>query len=221
MTKVTHGFVSFTEVESGHHGSYNEWHLFDHMPEQFPLPGVVFGQRWALTPELRAHRHAVDPLDRIHYFTLYLLTEPIDATLRDFFALASELRAKNRFHEHRTAHLAGPLEVTACVAAPAALISAEAVPYRPNRGVHVRLSATAADTVDADLTGHPGVSGAWTFTGSDLSPPELRNLTMTVAWLDQDPAVVAANLPAAPASTEFAATLASIDPFGAMDWFDG
>ncbi len=215
MKTVTHGFVSFTEVEAGHHASYNQWHLFDHMPEQVPLPGVVFGQRWVLTPELRAHRHATHPLDRIHYFTLYLLAEPIADTLRDFVALAGDLRAKNRFHEHRTSHLAGPLVVTRCDAASAALVSGEAVPYRPNRGVHVRLAAEAAD-----LTGRPGLAGAWTFTGSDLSPPELQNLTMTVAWLDQDPAIAASGLPPVTDSTTFAATLASIDPFGATNWFD-
>ena len=113
--KATHGFVSFTEVDAGAHQSYNQWHVFDHMPEQFPLPGIVFGQRWVLTPELRSHMHASSPLDRIHYVTLYLMAEPIDATLRDFRALAVELREKDRFHTQRVSHLSGVLIRDECV----------------------------------------------------------------------------------------------------------
>jgi hypothetical protein len=214
--KVTHGFVSFTEVEAGHHRSYNQWHLFDHMPEQFPLPGIVFGQRWVLTPALRAFMKAETPLDRVHYVTLYLLGEPIEATLRDFRDLAVALREKNRFHEHRTAHAFGPMAVRACVAAPRALVAAEALPYRPNRGVHVRLAATTDAPADAPATA--GVAGAWTFTGTALSPPDLQDATLTVQWLDDAPASVAPTLSAEGAS--FDATLAAIDPWAAWDWFD-
>ena len=54
MAKVRIGFFSFTEItDPAEHRSYNEWHQLDHMPEQFPLPGVVFGQRWVSTPACR------------------------------------------------------------------------------------------------------------------------------------------------------------------------
>lgn len=210
--KVTHGFVSFTEVEAGHHRSYNEWHLFDHMPEQVPLPGVVFGQRWVLTPELRSYMHANEPLDRTHYFTLYLMAEPIDDTLRAFRELAVELRDKGRFHEQRTAHLFGPLAVSDCVASPAALVSGEALPYRPNRGVYVCLTDAPIEVVS-----RPGVAGAWTFTGTSLSPPELQGRSMTVAWLDDEAGSVA---PALTRQGSFSATFAAIDPSGSWDWFE-
>ena len=52
--KVVAGFFSFTEVEAGAHRSYNEWHLFDHLPEQFVLPGIAGGWRWVRTPALAA-----------------------------------------------------------------------------------------------------------------------------------------------------------------------
>ena len=40
--KPTHGFFSFTEVtDPAEHRSYNEWHQLDHLPEQFPLAGIV------------------------------------------------------------------------------------------------------------------------------------------------------------------------------------
>lgn len=212
--KVTNGFVSFTEVEAGHHHSYNEWHLFDHMPEQFPLDGLVFGQRWVLTPALREHMHATGPLDRIHYVTLYLMADPIDDTLRAFRSLAVALRDQHRFHEHRTAHLFGPMTVAAAHASPTALISAEAVPYRPNRGVHIRLGPA----IEAPPLDTPGVAGTWTFQGSPLSPPDLGDQTLHISWLDGPPMTLAPELHTD--NGDFSATLATVDPHSPWDWFD-
>ncbi|MEY2396993.1 MAG: hypothetical protein QOJ00_167 [Actinomycetota bacterium] len=216
--RVTNGFVSFTEVEPGHHATYNAWHLFDHMPEQFPLAGLVFGQRWVLTPALRRSARAEPPLDRTHYFTLYLMAEPIEQTLHEFRDLAVALRDKNRFHEHRTSHLAGPLEVSDASAAPAALVGADAVPYRPNRGAHVWLTQTAVPL--DEVCAIEGVAGAWAFAPSELSPPELQPMTMTVAWLDGDPTDAATVLADVVETARFSATLAAIDPWSRWDWFD-
>ncbi|HET9728718.1 MAG TPA: hypothetical protein VFR41_04815, partial [Acidimicrobiia bacterium] len=163
MSKVKVGFFSFTEItDPDEHHSYNEWHMLDHMPEQFPLDGIAWGQRWVSTPGCRAARTASEqPLDPIHYVTLYLMAEPIDRTLAEFQALGRELHAKDRFHLHRVARLSGPFPVVECAAAPRVLISAAAVPYRPHRGVHVTVAPEPLD-VNA-LVGLPGVAGAWTF----------------------------------------------------------
>ena len=62
MAKVQIGFFSFTEItDPAEHRSYNEWHQLDHMPEQYPLAGVVFGQRWVSTPACRRARAYDDP----------------------------------------------------------------------------------------------------------------------------------------------------------------
>ena len=92
MNKVRLGFISFTEItDPREHHAYNEWHQLDHMPEQFPLDGIAYGQRWVSTPACRAARAASGPLlDSIHYVTLYLMTEPIDRTLREFRALGKD-----------------------------------------------------------------------------------------------------------------------------------
>ena len=113
--KVAYGFFSFTEVtDPAEHRSYNEWHQLDHLPEQFPLPGIVYGQRWVSTPACRAARVVSEPdLDPIHYVTCYLMAEPIDETLDEFFALGAELHRLDRFHQHRQAHLTGPFRVRA------------------------------------------------------------------------------------------------------------
>lgn len=233
--KAAAGFVSFTEVtRSDEHHAYNEWHLFDHLPEQLPLPGIVWGQRWVLPPELRAHGSAAPPLDRVHYVTLYLLSEPVDETLADFRALGRRLREADRFHLHRTSHLSGPLRVESCAAAHRVLVSGEAIPYRPSTGVHVRVergtggaSAVRGDDASAALLDVPGVAGVWTFAGDPaVSPPALVSLRATWCWLDGDPAEVAAAIErtsvvgAARAESIFSRVLVTVDPFDPWDWFD-
>ena len=209
--KVAVGFFSFTEVtDPAEHHAYNEWHQLDHMPEQFPLPGIVYGQRWVSTPACRAARAASGPLlDPIHYVTLYLMAEPIDATLRDFYSLGKYLHEVDRFHLHRKAHLSGPFAVETTAAAPRVLVSAAAVPYRPHRGVYV----TVGDTRDvATLCATDGVAGAWAFADADRR--------ITVAWIDGDVAATGAALGGgAPADAEFAGAFETITPWE-WTWFD-
>lgn len=212
MAHVAYGFASFTEVEPGHHRSYNEWHLFDHMPEQYPLDGIVFGQRWVLTPALREHMHATEPLSRIHYVTLYLMAEPIDATLLAFQGLARELRDKGRFHEQRHAHLAGAMRVVTTTAADHALVRPEAIPFRPHRGVHVRVGGAAV------APDHPGVAGTWTFHGDEHAPDALVGERVSWSWLDGDPVALAPDLGRDGAT--FSATFDVVPTFGPWEWFD-
>src|SRR4029077_21236869 len=140
MSKVKVGFFSFTEItDPSEHHAYNEWHMLDHMPEQYPLDGIAYGQRWVSTPACRAARAASgERLDPIHYVTLYLMTDPVERTLQEFMELGRYLRSVDRFHLHRRACLSGPFRFVAAGAAPRVLISAEAVPDGPKRGVYVQ-----------------------------------------------------------------------------------
>jgi len=251
VAKVRLGFFSFTEVtDPGEHRSYNEWHQLDHMPEQFPLPGVVFGQRWVSTPACRRARVYDDPaLAPIHYMTLYLMGEPVDATLDQFLALGETLRSAGRFHEHRRARLSGPLSVTGMVAAPRVHVSPEAIPYRPNCGVYVVVRegtepderAAGATTASGDahdeearlaasLLGADGVAGVWSFaTDSRFARHVWRPgaKTIAVAYLDVDPVAQAAALGdlvhaavvGSPRGVLFAGPLETITPWH-WDWFD-
>jgi len=198
MDKVAAGFFSFTEItEPAEHRAYNEWHQLDHLPEQFPLPGIVFGQRWVSTPELRQRRVvSAPPLDGVHYMTLYLMAEPLLGTMADFRALAERMREEGRFHQHRRARLTGLFQVATTMAAPRIRVSAAAVPYRPNRGVYVIVERCAGSR-DPGAQEHEleefcevhGVAGAWSFTPPDpeeLSPWRSGDLCITVCWLDAD-----------------------------------
>ena len=219
MAKVRLGFFSFTEItDPSEHRAYNEWHQLDHMPEQYPLPGVVFGQRWVSTPACRTARAYDDiSLAPIHYMTLYLMGEPVDATLEEFRALGQHLHAVGRFHEHRRSRLSGPFTVTSQEAAARVLVSARSVPYRPNRGVYVVVregsalaggesSSTGAVRHDRRVEDEPltgalleagGVAGVWTFATDrrfDAHSWRPGDKTITVCYLDAEPLAVASRL---------------------------
>jgi len=236
MNKVKVGFFSFTEItDPGEHRSYNEWHQLDHMPEQYPLPGMAFGQRWVSTPECRAAR-VVDGelLAPIHYVTLYLMTEPVTVTLEAFHALGGELRKLGRFHQHRRAWLSGPFAVDVIDAAPRVLISAEAVPYRPNRGAYIVVEdlppgARADGDVNVPtLLETPGVAGVWSFVSDQERHLAWRpgRRRITVCFLDESPMAVAPRLgdvvggwrPDADAVVH-AGPLEAVVPWQ-WDWFD-
>jgi hypothetical protein len=211
MNKVEVGFFSFTEVtDPKEHHAYNEWHQLDHMPEQYPMPGLAFGQRWVSTPACRQARAVdEDPLSPVHYMTLYLMTAPVSETLTRFMDLGQRLRSLGRFHKHRRSHLSGPFQLLEAHVAGRVLVSAEAIPYRPNLGVYVVVEDTSAThPSDADLrflhevhlpclVEHPGVAGAWSFaTGPRYGelPWTPGDHRITVVYLDRPPVDVAAEL---------------------------
>jgi hypothetical protein len=186
------GFFSFTEVtQPSAHRAYNEWHRLDHMPEQFSLDGVLFGQRWVCTPDCREARVAVSPLlEPCHYMTLYLMRDA--GVLPAFFDLAQRLRQADRFFADRRAHLSGPFEVRDRWVSPRVKVSATAVPHRPARGIYV----VVGPPVDgAAMVAHQGVAGAWSFAaieGAAADPSLDRHIT--VAFIDGDLVTTASQL---------------------------
>jgi len=198
INKVKVGFLSFTEILDGRHREYNEWHLFDHMPEQFKLEGLQWGQRWVATPDLMHRRlFANGTLAPTQYLTLYMMTEPVAQALDDFYALGRELHRNGRWFDARKSHLSGPFTLVKTYASPRLAFDADAIPYRPNRGIFVTAQADAEDATDAaldearqwydqvhipELLGVRGVAGCWWFEDTE-------GRTIRVYWLDDDPAV--------------------------------
>ncbi|MGP0032915.1 MAG: hypothetical protein ACLPVF_20710 [Acidimicrobiales bacterium] len=211
------GFFSFTEItDPSAHRAYNEWHRLDHMPEQFSLDGILFGQRWVCAPWCRRSRVAVSPLlEPCHYMTLYLMRDA--SVLPGFAALAEHLRRADRFFAARVAHLSGPFPVRDRWVAPRIKVSPAAVPFRPAEGIYV-IVGPAVD--GAALVGLDGVAGAWGFADDD------GNRHITVAFVDGELAVVAEDLghwcaernPVSQAM-EWAGPLERIDA-DSGDWFD-
>ena len=214
MNRVKVGFFSLSHPSpSGDDRPYLEWHQLDHMPEQYQLPGLVFGQRWAATPACRAVRIAdSDGWERVDHVVCYLMGSPVDQTIDDFFTLGRHLAELGRFAGALPAQYVGALRLLEAHAAPAALVSAEVVPFRPNRGVYLIVEAPIEGTLpevrDAylqrqhveilpGLVSVPGVAGAWAFatTPAIRRPPFTDGaFRMTLCYLDDEPATVGERL---------------------------
>ena len=205
------GFFTFTEVtDPSAHEAYNAWHQLDHLPEQFTIDGITFGQRWVRSPRCRsAEAGSGDRLEPFHYMTLYLMRDA--EVLAPFQALGERLWAESRFFRARRALLSGPFEVVGAWAAPRVAISAGAVPFRPAHGVY----AVVGPAIDGErLIDAPGVAGAWQFRDEER--------TVTVAFVDGDLWQAAAELGALCAEhgpdLEWAGPLERVDAFR-WDWF--
>jgi hypothetical protein len=243
--KVKAGFFSFTEVLDGRHREYNEWHLLDHMPENFKLEGLQWGQRWVATPELIERRFfAKGELAASQYLTLYIITDPLNQALDEFQALGRTLDSLGRFFKLRRSHLSGPFKFVKAYAAPRVLVDADVIPYRPNRGLFVTVEDHAEDATHAaldearqwydrvhipDLLSVRGVAGCWWFEAmGDANPP---GRTVRAYWLDDDPVAFHDDLEAKTPTfsmmdlskayrTLLVGTYQSIPWESSFDWFD-
>ncbi|MGD1257864.1 hypothetical protein ACKUT9_26965 [Mycobacterium seoulense] len=186
-------------------GSYLRWHLLDHMPEQYQLPGIVHGLRWIADGDYPAHRLATHgPLGEIGNAVHYLVGDPVEETFDDFVTLGRALRENGRFPVVRPSLQVAGLRLLQWQSSPRAFVSAEVVPFRPHRGI-VLIVEEPADGRRPDawlqwlhaehlpaLLAVPGTAGAWTF-GSSAAwshlPPGWRtdHQYITVVYLDDDP----------------------------------
>jgi hypothetical protein len=185
----------------GNDARYLEWHHLDHLPQQYEIEGMLYGQRWVSTPECRAMRTAQsDRFQPVNHVVHYLLGEPVAKAVDDFFALRDHLIEVGRFPERLPNRLVAGCEPVEVHAAASAYVTADIVPYRPNRGVylvieradppHDRVSDTARwSPADVDaLLAIDGVAGLWTFAPSTLRPDEFSQSGYTIAacYLDGD-----------------------------------
>jgi hypothetical protein len=213
MNKIKIGFFSLSHHSpGGDDRAYLEWHQLDHMPEQYQLPGLLFAQRWASTAACEAVRAAaVDDWAKTAHVVCYLMGNPLDETIDEFFILGRALAEMGRFSQSLPKQYLAGLRLLHAQASPRALISDEVVPYRPNRGIYLiveeptdtdagvqdeyiqRMHAEALPT----LVSVPGVAGALAFGTSPairrdtFSPGTYR---ITTCYLDEDPATVGERL---------------------------
>ena len=202
--RVRAGIISLTPpTPSDDDGSYLRWHLLDHMPEQYQLPGIVLGQRWTADGDYLTNRLAGDgPLADAGNVVTYLVGDPVQETLDDFMALGGRLAQLGRFPERRPSLALRMLAAHRGHAAPQALVSPDVVPFRPHRGVLLLIeepteAAPAAwwDWLDAEhhpsLLEVPGTAGAWTFRSTDAwqlpAAAQGPDVYATIIYLDGDP----------------------------------
>jgi hypothetical protein len=188
----------------GDDSRYLRWHQLDHLPQQFSIPGLLHGQRWVSTPACRAQRAVQsDRFEPVNHVVHYLMGEPVDRTVDEFFALRDHLIEIGRFPERLPNRLVAGVTVVGRHAAASADVSADVIPFRPNLGAYLVIERDADpaspaavpwpdDTVDA-LLALDGVAGLWTFAPSGLRPDEFSRSGFSVGllYLDADPVAVA------------------------------
>jgi hypothetical protein len=220
MNPIKVGFFSLTGgALSGDDAAYLRWHLLDHQPEQYSIPGMRLGTRWRADDECVALRlAATDELDPVRHAVGYFMTDPVEATLVAFSQLGRRAAETGRYPEPATSHLLGAFHLQEGYAAPRVLVSAEAVPFRPHRGIVLLVEAIGDGDVAAwarwhhtdhvpDLLSVDGVAGVYAFRSSTLlgvGPDQGQRFGMpmwdpghryvTVVYLDDDVAATTARL---------------------------
>jgi hypothetical protein len=218
----------------GDDGPYLEWHQLDHMPEQYQIPGLMHAQRWASTPECRAARAVQsERLAPMNHLVQYLMGEPLLECVDEWFTLGAELYQVGRFPYRLPAVMMGAFDVVACHAAASASVTAEVLPYRPNRGIYyvVELPDEAGapapwDTAQLErLLAVDGVAGLWALASNPAIRPDRFEPIQHhahVVYLDRDPLEVAPAVAAvfadrwndAPVTPQLAAPFLAVPPFG-------
>jgi hypothetical protein len=214
VNRVKVGFFSLSgaggsEDDAGDR-AYVAWHQLDHMPEQYQLPGIIHGQRWMADDACLAVRsRASGAFEDVHHVVLYLMGDPVEQTLDDFFDLGSRLAQLGRFPRDLPRRFLGALRLLDVEVASRVLVSAEVVPFRPNRGVYLIVEQPADrrrinpylrwrhDEHLARLVSTPGVAGAWVFaTAARYRRGRYTegDYRITVCYLDDDPGEVATAL---------------------------
>ncbi|MDT5024588.1 MAG: hypothetical protein QOE61_1014 [Micromonosporaceae bacterium] len=180
-------FFSFTEVvDRSRHRDYNAWHQLDHRPENLALPGVLHGERWVRSPDcIAAGPSPIDALRDVHYINMYWFSEPVEESFRDWQALGERSFQWGRRPDAQIVRrpLMGSFSPVKGYVSPRVLVSPDALPFRPNRGVAIAVSRLADPHSAAahdlfgwydqvripDLLSCVGVAGAWTFASQSTT----------------------------------------------------
>lgn len=231
--KTKLGVFSLSASSSdGDDSRYLRWHHLDHLPQQYEIPGMLYGQRWVSTPACRAARPVQsERFEPVNHVVHYLFGDPVAQVVDDFFALRDHLIEIGRFPERLPNRLVSGGEPVEAHAAASALVTAAVVPYRPNRGAYLIIEQTASaseaarwspEHVDA-LLAIDGVAGLWSFAPTALRPDEFSKsgYSVSVCYLDEDPLGVAKPIGAvlshrwedAAIKPAFAAPFVSLQPF--------
>lgn len=208
-------FFSFVDLtDPAQHAAYNRWHLFDHRPENLALPGVAWGDRWMRPDSYRELSESAPDYAEVDYIAMYLFRNPVPEALAAWQRLGEDSFQWGRgpIFSGVTRRMTSFFVPVKGYAAPSALVNADILPFRPNRGVHVTLTRyenhhdlsthdlfTWQDrTLIPALLDLDGVAGAWTFSFErhqqhstlEFAPAaddRAGSLRMRMVYLDGDP----------------------------------
>jgi hypothetical protein len=182
--KVFFSFASITDPQS--HREYNAWHQLDHRPENLALDGVIHGERWVRSPDCAAVSAVDDAsLATTHYVNIYWFATPSEQSIAEWQDLAERSFQWGRRPDvaFTTRPLMGFFNTVKGYVSPRVLLSPDALPFRPTRGVHVSLTRLRAphdpeaealfswyDRVRIpELLECRGAAGVWTFSSDSTT----------------------------------------------------
>jgi hypothetical protein len=203
---------SLTETtDPAKHDEERELYQLYHLPELLSQPGVAWGERWQHDAECAAADIVREKGAMPHHLSMHWLRAPARRNaflFRDHFARADRLGLSSRawtrdIIDDFLVPLKGYVRHDR-------LVSADALPFRPTRGIHLTVSRfrdhRSAEAEDVyrwydqvripDLLDCPGAAGAWTFASrhlfvpdGDQSSPVMRIILL---YLEGDPVEFAA-----------------------------
>ena len=141
-------------MDARHHQLYNEYHQLDHRPENLALPGVLFGDRWVRTPAcVRVAGETQPPFADVQYLAHYLFEEPLDRAMRSWLDLSWSTFQEGRRPETGLTErpFRGWFIPLKAYVTPRIRISADALPFRPVRGVYVAMSEIVSSAAPAEV----------------------------------------------------------------------
>jgi hypothetical protein len=209
MNRIKCSIMSMTgKPHPDEQAEYLRWHLLDHMPEQYQLPGMLLATRWLMDDECaNATLHSSPPFDGLRSVMQYLVGDPVQQTLDDFLELGQRLRELGRFPVRMPSLQLSAYALLRADAAPRVLVSGGVVPFRPHRGILLIVEeATPGPALDewsnwvhvehtAELLSVEGCAGACVFgTTSTWSTPgrfDVGHQLVTVVYCDEDVVEVA------------------------------
>jgi hypothetical protein len=215
-SEITAVFVSMSARHpDGADADYLRWHSFDCRPEQHRIPAIRASLRFVSTPECRRTRAASEgTYDAVDHVMTYFFTDV--SGLEPFTRLTEALRVAGRKpymdgrHGQQEVRLLPQLEmglysIDGMAAAPRVKVGAEVLPWWPFEGGY--LLVERGRTPAWDLTGVPGVGGAWwgstvqadgglSAEVNAVAAAELvtADLQITYCFLDDDPVTTAERL---------------------------
>jgi hypothetical protein len=165
---------------------YNRWYDLDHLPEHISKGDVVTARRYVADPVLRSTKgtEASEALGgHPPYATIYFFGGPLDFTTDEAKSLWTEkdkiIRRAGRYWKDGRVPYHGYWRLADARARPSSLISREAIPHLPHRGVIVALGRAPSserrddavrwwtETQLVDLFSVPGLLGALRFDPAD------------------------------------------------------
>ncbi|WP_300265741.1 hypothetical protein [Microbacterium sp.] len=214
-------FFSLVSLDDrSQHGAYNRWHQLDHRPENLALPGVAWGDRWEVA-EGDSPLVSGELAGDVDFLAMYWFREPVDESVAAWDALgeASFQWGRGPLIPGIRRPMLAFFRPVKGYAAPRALVSADVLPYRPNRGLHVTITRFDDPHGEAAHAAHAredrevipalldvdGVAGAWSLSFSHpqrhsslplaSSPDEPPgSMRVRLVYLEEDPAAVTPTL---------------------------